>query len=72
MHRGSNHWSAGRGDRFGGQAQTIKLFTETTDVHEPSPGNLDGRQFSPPTEPGNRLTRQTQMFGNLVGSCQLW
>jgi hypothetical protein len=71
-HCASNHRSAGRGDGGRGQAKTIKLLTEATDVHEPSPGNLDGRQLSPSTEPGNRLTRQAQVLGNFIGSCQLW
>lgn len=72
MRRVSGRRSAGRVDFCRGLAQTVKLLSEATDVHEPSPGNLDGRQVSPPTEPGNRLTRQAQMLGNLVGGCQLW
>ncbi len=43
MHVESDHRSAGRGDRFRGQAQAIKLLAEAPDVHEPSSGNLDGR-----------------------------
>jgi hypothetical protein len=68
-HCASNRRSASRGDGGRGQAKTIKLFTEATDVHEPSPGNFDGRQISPSTETGNRLTRQAQMLGNFIGSC---